>query len=55
MFPEEDPGVADQYFSEEPITTHHVKTACSALQPSLEILRTQLHQVSISKDHLINR
>lgn len=45
VFPEEDPGVADQYFSEEPITTHHVKTACSALQPSLEILRTQLHQL----------
>jgi len=45
VFPEEDPGVADQYFSEEPITTHHVKTACSALQPSLDLLRTQLHQL----------
>lgn len=45
VFPEEDPGVADQYFSEEPITTHHVKTASSALQPSLDLLRTQLHQL----------
>ena len=50
VFPEEDPGVADQYFSEEPITLYHVKMACTALQPSLDLLRTHLHQVSIN-DH----
>ena len=47
VFPEEDPSVADQYFTDEPINTQHVKVASSALQPSLEILRTQLHQVSM--------
>jgi len=45
VFPEEDTSVADSYFNaQDNITTHHIRSAASALQPSLELLRTKLHQ-----------
>ena len=44
-FPEEDPGVADQYFNQESITSHHIRAAASSLQPALELLREKLYQM----------
>ena len=45
VFPEEDPGVAEQYFSGDSITSYQVKSASGEMQPSLEIYRKQLHDV----------
>ena len=45
VFPEEDPGVAEQYFAGDSITSYQVKSAQGELQPSLEIYRAQLHDV----------
>jgi len=47
VFPDEDPAVAEEYFKDCTSGTQQqqVKTAQSALQPNLELLRTQLHQL----------
>jgi len=49
VFPDEDPAVADEYFKELPGSgsqqAQAVKAAQAALQPSLELLRNQLHQL----------
>jgi len=47
VFPDEDPAVAEEYFKDSSSGNQQqlVKTAQAALQPSLELLRTQLHQL----------
>ena len=45
VFPEEDPGVAEHYFTGDSITAYQVKSAQGELQPSLEIYRKALHDV----------
>ena len=49
VFPEEDPAVAEDYFKELTGSgaqqQQQVKAAQSALQPAMELLRTQLHQM----------
>merc|ERR1719347_457236 len=37
VFPEEDPGVAEQYFSGDSITSYQVKSASGEMQPSLDL------------------
>merc|ERR1719189_964698 len=49
VFPDEDPSVADEYFKDLSGSSQQqaqaVKAAQAGVQPSLEILRTQLHQL----------
>jgi len=45
VFPEEDAGVAEQYFQADPVTAGQVKVASAALQGSLDLLRRHLHDL----------
>ena len=49
MFPDEDPSVAEEYFKDLSGSSQQqaqaVKAAQAGVQPSLELLRTQLHQL----------